>query len=73
MAITDALFNPTRRVEQQVGGQPEPVSRHRTKEDAVSYGRWLAQLEQTEHIIHNPDGTINARNSYGPDPYPPRG
>jgi hypothetical protein len=29
--------------------------------------------ERTEHLIHNLDGTIAERNSYGSDPFPPRG
>lgn len=49
------------------------ISRHYTKEDAVAAGRQLAIVRRTEHVIHNMDGTIAGRNSYGGDPYPPRG
>ena len=41
---------------------------HSTKEEAVSAGRTRAQHDQTEHVIHNEDGTISERNSYGTDP-----
>ena len=46
---------------------------HATKEDAESAGRARAKAEMTEHIIHNQDGTISERNSYGKDPVSSRG
>jgi hypothetical protein len=49
------------------------LSRHATKDDAVGAGRREAQTRKTEHVIHNMDGTISERNSYGSDPYPPTG
>jgi hypothetical protein len=39
-----------------------------TKEEAVSAGRARAQQDNTDHLIHNQDGTISERNSYGNDP-----
>jgi hypothetical protein len=41
---------------------------HATKEEAVAVGRARAQQDQTEHVIHNQDGTISSRSSYGNDP-----
>ena len=41
---------------------------HPTKEDAITAGRARAKAEQTEHLIHNHDGTVSERNSYGNDP-----
>jgi hypothetical protein len=46
----------------------DEVSRHATKDEAVERGRELARERQTEHVIHNQDGTIAERNSYGSDP-----
>jgi hypothetical protein len=46
----------------------DEVSRHATKDEAVERGRELARQGQTEHVIHNQDGTIAERNSYGNDP-----
>ena len=46
---------------------------HATKAEAVKRGRELAIAAKTEHLIHNMDGTIAERNSYGNDPYPPTG
>jgi Uncharacterized protein conserved in bacteria (DUF2188) len=41
---------------------------HSTKEEAVAAGRTRAQQDKTEHVIHNQDGTISERKSYGLDP-----
>jgi uncharacterized protein DUF2188 len=41
---------------------------HSTKEEAVSAGRARAQRDNTEHVIHNQDGAIAERHSYGRDP-----
>ena len=49
------------------------LSRHHTKQAAIDAGRAEARRRRTEHLIHNLDGTIASRNSYGRDPYPPRG
>lgn len=42
------------------------------KLDAVKYARELSRSEQSELYIHKRDGTIQNRNSYGMDPFPPR-
>jgi hypothetical protein len=44
-----------------------------TKEKAQHVGRDMARERKTEHIIKKQDGTIGERNSYGHDPYPPKG
>lgn len=54
----------------QVGGQI--VSTHRLKERAVDKGREEAQARHTEHAIHNRDGQIGRKNSYGRDENPPK-
>jgi Uncharacterized protein conserved in bacteria (DUF2188) len=41
---------------------------HATKQEAVSSGRARAQQDRVEHVIHEQDGTIGERNSYGNDP-----
>jgi hypothetical protein len=51
----------------------DALSRHSTKGEAVAAGRQAAIARRTEHVIHNLDGTIAGRNSYGSDPYPPPG
>lgn len=50
------------------------VSEHfPTKQKAEDAGRDTARREKTEHVIHNKDGKIAQRNTYGSDPFPPRG
>lgn len=43
-----------------------------TKAKAVKYGRTLSKKEKTELFLHRKDGTIQNRNSYGNDPFPPK-
>lgn len=54
-------------------GSERVSSTHRTQAAAVKAGRTVAKREATEHLIHGEDGQIRARNSYGNDPFPPRG
>jgi uncharacterized protein DUF2188 len=49
--------------EGMVGGGP-----YRTKSEALAGGRAEAKRRQTEPVIHNEDGSIGERNSYGGDP-----
>lgn len=39
-----------------------------TKAEAQAIGREMASKRKVEHIIHNVDGKIGERNSYGNDP-----
>lgn len=52
----------------EVEGGEELGSGYATKEDAIAAGRDRADRDKTEHLIHNQDGTISQRNSYGGDP-----
>lgn len=49
------------------------ISRHADKAAAVGVGREAARARRTEQVIHDLDGAITERNSYGSDPFPPRG
>lgn len=44
-----------------------------TQEEAVARARDLARSQGTELYVHGRDGRIRERNSYGRDPYPPKG
>jgi hypothetical protein len=44
------------------------ISRHETKAEAVAAGRAEAMRVKTEHIIHDQEGVIRERHSYGNDP-----
>jgi hypothetical protein len=52
----------------ELGGGPDLGGTHATKERAVSAGRDEARQRGVEHVIHNQDGTIGEKNSYGNDP-----
>ena len=56
------------RWENKRAGEGSALSRHETKEEAVEAGRAQAIRDQAEHIIHEEDGRIGERNSYGSDP-----
>lgn len=43
-----------------------------TQRDAINRGRIISSNQQSELIIHRPDGRIRARDSYEFDPFPPR-
>jgi len=49
------------------------TSEHRKQSTAIEEGRRQAIEGETEHVIHNRHGQIREKNSYGNDPYPPKG
>ena len=55
------------------GGNSSVLHRSVTKPPAIAYGRTYARGIKGELFIHNMDGTIAERESYGNDPFPPRG
>lgn len=48
-------------------------STHDTQAEAQAAARATAQREGGEVIIHRPDGRIRDADSYGNDPFPPKG
>lgn len=48
-------------------------STHETQAQAMEAARSTAIRERGEVIIHRPDGQIRDANSYGNDPFPPKG
>jgi hypothetical protein len=44
-----------------------------TQTQAIEIARSIAQNQGSEMIIHRPNGQIRERNSYGNDPFPPKG
>lgn len=44
-----------------------------TQAEAIRIAREIARNQQSELIIHGQNGQINRRDSYGSDPYPPKG
>lgn len=54
-------------------GNQRATSVHNTQAEAETAAIAQAKREKTEVIVHGKDGKIKRRNSYGNDPYPPKG
>lgn len=54
-------------------GNSRATSVHNTQADAVDRARDIARNQESELLIHGRDGRIRARDSYGNDPFPPKG
>jgi hypothetical protein len=54
-------------------GNDRATSIHPTQAEAERAAREIAVNQQSEVVIHRPDGRIRDKNSYGHDPYPPKG
>ncbi|WP_353641025.1 DUF2188 domain-containing protein [Mesorhizobium sp. WSM2239] len=54
-------------------GSTRASSVHTTQAEAWSEARRLARGAGSEAFLKDSDGKIRARNSYGNDPYPPKG
>ena len=53
-------------------GSSTPTSTHRTQQAATDAGKRLAQQNQSELVIHRPNGQIRDKDSFGKDPLPPK-
>jgi hypothetical protein len=54
-------------------GGSKPSGVFNTQKEAIAKGREIAKNQQSELFIHNREGQIRERNTYGNDPYPPKG
>lgn len=54
-------------------GNERLTSIHDTQAEAEAAAREIAINQRSEVVIHRPDGRIRDKNSYGHDPFPPRG
>ncbi len=54
-------------------GNPKPTKIVATQAEASSIARDIAKNQHSELFIHGKNGQIRERNSYGNDPYPPKG
>lgn len=54
-------------------GNSRVTSHHDTQADAAKAARDIAIHQKSEVVIHRPNGQIRDRDSYGNDPYPPKG
>jgi uncharacterized protein YdaT len=44
-----------------------------TQREAIAAGKRIAERDKTELVIHGENGRIREKDSYGNDPYPPKG
>lgn len=44
-----------------------------TQAETIDFGRGISRNQESELLIHRPNGRIRARDSHGNDPYPPEG
>ena len=54
-------------------GNERATSVHCTQREAISAAREVAIRQGSEMLIHGENGRIRERNTYGRDPYPPKG
>lgn len=54
-------------------GNSRDTSRHSTQAEAFKAAREIAKNQKSEVVLHGTNGRIRERNTYGHDPYPPKG
>jgi len=54
-------------------GNSRVTSTHRTQSTAINAAKSISINQGSEVVIHRPNGQIRDKNSYGNDPFPPRG
>ena len=54
-------------------GNSKATIRTNTQAEAIAVAREIARNQESELIIHGMNGRIRERDSYGNDPYPPKG
>ncbi|QYU58174.1 DUF2188 domain-containing protein [Weissella confusa] len=57
----------------QGAGNSRATQHFNTQAEAITRGRQIAQNQQSELFVHGRNGQIRERNTYGNDPYPPKG
>lgn len=55
------------------GGAERVTRRYNTQREAIDAALKIARRQRTEVYVHGRDGRIRERNSYGEDPFPPKG
>ncbi|UAN48169.1 DUF2188 domain-containing protein [Serratia sp. JSRIV001] len=54
-------------------GNQKVTSIHSTQQQAIDAGREISRNQESELVIHRPNGQIRDKDSHGKDPYPPKG
>jgi len=55
------------------GGNSRATVRTNTQSEAIEIARGIARNQGSELVIQGRNGQIRAKDSYGNDPYPPKG
>lgn len=56
----------------KTGGASKAAKVTDTQKQAIDKGKQMAANQGTDLIIHGKDGKIRSKDSYGPDPNPPK-
>jgi len=54
-------------------GNSRATARTSTQKEAMDIARGIAINQGSERVVHGVNGRIRAKDSYGNDPYPPKG
>ncbi|MGL5256757.1 MAG: DUF2188 domain-containing protein [Proteocatella sp.] len=54
-------------------GNEKATKRTDTQAEAIQKAREISKNQESELIIHRPNGQIRDKDSHGNDPYPPKG
>lgn len=54
-------------------GGAKATAVHATQAQAAEHARSIAQNQRSEVLIHGKNGQIRERDTYGRDPFPPKG
>lgn len=54
-------------------GNSRDTSHHSTQREAADAARDIAKNQKSEVLIHGENGKIRDKDSYGNDPFPPKG
>lgn len=66
------VYNQDRKMwESKVEKTEKPIKSAHTKDQAMKNSVKAAKEWEVEHVIHNKDGKISDKDSYGKDPNPP--
>lgn len=54
-------------------GNKKATKIHKTQKEAIKHAKKIAKNQESEVVIKGRNNKIRQKNSYGNDPYPPRG
>ena len=74
LAVTQPVVQPTSSTRSpRIAGNQKATRVVDTQKQAIDIARDIAINQESEVVIHRPNGQIRDKDSYGPDPQPPEG